>query len=116
MVTFSRFISASLQLFARACVSNCHREERNRENNHQQVHIKVLDSSELNNCPSQKSASSLPGLKLHHYRKSHRSFIVPEVRAETCSRHTGKARRRGQHRTWHEQRTCYHRASIRTRD
>src|SRR5882724_7992150 len=96
MVTFSRFISASLQPFARACVSDCHGEKQQREENHQQVHIKVLDSSELNNCRSQKSASSLPGLEFHHHRKSQSRFIVPEVGAETCSRHTGKARRRRQ--------------------
>src|SRR5258707_4077007 len=106
MVTISRFISASLQPFARACVSDCHGEKQQREENHQQVHINVLGSSKLDNCAS----------KLHHDGESQSSFIVLEVRAETSCRHTRKARCRGEKWTCHEQRTRYDRAGIRTGD
>src|SRR5437899_3959694 len=57
-----------------------------------------------------------PGSELHHDRKPQSGFIVSQVRAETCCRHTGKARRWGQQRTWHEQRTRYDSARIRTGD
>ena len=70
---FSTFIKASLQLFARVRVSNCNREKQQREENHQKVHIKVLNGSQVTDGPS----------KLHHDRESQRRFIVPQVRAET---------------------------------
>jgi len=69
---FSTFISASLQLFARVRVSYRNGEKKQRKQNHQQIHIKVLDSSHLT-----------AALELHHHGKSHSSFVIPEVRAET---------------------------------
>ena len=70
---FSTFISASLQLFARVRVSYRNGEKKQRKQNHQQIHIKVLDSSHLTTA----------ALELHHHGKSHSSFVIPEVRAET---------------------------------
>jgi hypothetical protein len=44
-VAFSRFISASFQLFARGRIHNRDREKQQRKKNHQQIHVRSLDKS-----------------------------------------------------------------------
>src|SRR5689334_20071403 len=96
----SKFISSSsrlLQSVACGRVCDCDDKKGDCSKNHQEIHIKVL-------------------LKLHHHRKSQSRFVVAKIRTETCSCHAGKAGRRGEERTWDEQRSRHDGAGIRTGD